>query len=44
MKVGPIDLPVSNGAQILGFVLLTVASVAVVRMLPLPAAIAKYKP
>lgn len=44
MKVGPIDLPVSNASQILGFALMTVVVVAVVRMLPLPASIAKYKP
>jgi hypothetical protein len=44
MKVGPIDLPVSNVAQIVGFAILTVAVIAVIRMLPLPAALAPYKP
>jgi hypothetical protein len=44
MKVGPLDLPVSNASQIIGFAVLTVAIIAVVRMLPLPASVAKYKP
>lgn len=44
MKLGPIDLPVSGAPQIIGFALLVVAVVAVIRMLPLPASVAKYKP
>jgi hypothetical protein len=44
MKVGPLDLPVSNSNQILGFVLLVVLSIFLVRMLPIPATFAKFKP
>lgn len=41
MKVGPLDLPVNNAMQLLGFALLVLVVIFVARMLPLPA---KYKP
>lgn len=41
MKVGPLDLPVSNASQLIGFALLVVVVILVVRMTPIPA---KFKP
>lgn len=44
MKVGPVSFPVSNAGEVLGFAILTVGVIAIIRMLPLPASLAKYKP
>jgi hypothetical protein len=44
MKVGPLDLPVNGASQVIGFAVLLVAVIAILRMVPLPAAAAKYRP
>jgi hypothetical protein len=44
MKVGPLDLPVDGAAQFIGFAVLLVVTIAILRMVPLPAAAAKYRP
>jgi hypothetical protein len=41
MKVGPLDFPVSNAMQMLGFVILVCASVLLLRAAPIPA---RFKP
>lgn len=41
MRVGPLDFPVSNGGQLLGFMLLVILSIYVARMAPIPA---RFKP
>jgi hypothetical protein len=41
VKVGPLDLPVSNAPQLAGFAVLVLAVIFVARLSPLPA---KFKP
>lgn len=41
MKVGPLDLPVTNAMQLVGFALLVLAVIFVARKSPLPA---QFKP
>ena len=44
MKVGPLSLPVANTSEALGFVVLVVLSIFLVRMLPVPTSMKRLVP